>query len=120
MADVKWIKLSTGLPDNRKIKQIRTLPDGDTIALMWIFLMCLAGNSNDDGFVFFTKEIPYTDEMLAEEFKMDINTIRLKRCKCLNYELDADWNPNWTACKFFTKDEIEEIQGQMNIFDFVN
>nr|DAG63219.1 MAG TPA: replisome organizer [Caudoviricetes sp.] len=44
---------------------------------MWIFLMCLAGNSNDDGFVFFTKEIPYTDEMLAEEFKMDINTIRL-------------------------------------------
>ena len=70
MADVKWIKLSTGLPDNRKIKQIRTLPDGDTIALMWIFLMCLAGNSNDDGFVFFTKEIPYTDEMLAEEFKM--------------------------------------------------
>ena len=39
--------------------------------------MCLAGNSNDDGFVFFTKEIPYTDEMLAEEFKMDINTIRL-------------------------------------------
>lgn len=77
MADVKWIKLSTGLPDNRKIKQIRTLPDGDTIALMWIFLMCLAGNSNDDGFVFFTKEIPYTDEMLAEEFKMDINTIRL-------------------------------------------
>ena len=77
MADVKWIKLSTGLPDNRKIKQIRTLPNGDTIALMWIFLMCLAGNSNDDGFVFFTKEIPYTDEMLAEEFKMDINTIRL-------------------------------------------
>lgn len=44
----------------------------------------------------------------------------VKRCKCLNYELDADWNPNWTACKFFTKDEIEEIQGQMNIFDFVN
>lgn len=43
-----------------------------------------------------------------------------KRCRCRNYELDADWNPNWTACKFFTKDEIEEIQGQMNIFDFVN
>lgn len=43
-----------------------------------------------------------------------------KRCRCRNYELDVDWNPNWTACKFFTKDEIEEIQGQMNIFDFVN
>ena len=54
---------------------------------------------------------------------MNINALNarcLKTFKCLNYELDADWNPNWTACKFFTKDEIEEIQGQMNIFDFVN
>ena len=42
-----------------------------------------------------------------------------KHCQCRNYELNADWNPNWIACKFFTKDEIEEIQGQMNIFDFV-
>ena len=47
---------------------------------------------------------------------MNINALN---AQCLNYELDADWNPNWTACKFFTKDEIEEIQGQMNIFDFV-
>lgn len=77
MADVKWIKLATGLPDNRKIKQIRKLPDGNTIALMWIFLMCLAGETNDEGMVYFTPEIPYTEEMLADEFDMDINTVRL-------------------------------------------
>ena len=77
MADVKWIKLATGLPDNRKIKQIRKLPNGDSIALMWIFLMCLAGETNDDGMVYFMPEIPYTDEMLAEQFNMDVNTIRL-------------------------------------------
>ena len=77
MADVKWIKLSTGLPDNKKIKQIRTLPNGDTIALTWIFLMCLAGTTNENGMVYFTPEIPYTEEMLAEEFRIDVNTIRL-------------------------------------------
>lgn len=77
MADVKWIKLATGLPDNRKIKQIRKLPDGDTIALMWIFLMCLAGDTNDEGMVYFMPEIPYTDEMLAEQFNIDVNTVRL-------------------------------------------
>ena len=77
MADVKWIKLATGLPDNRKIKQIRRLPDGDTIALMWIFLMCLAGETNDEGMIYFTPEIPFTDEMLADQFGIDINTIRL-------------------------------------------
>ena len=77
MADVKWIKLATGLPDNKKIKQIRRLPDGDTIALMWIFLMCLAGETNDEGMVYFTPEIPFTEEMLADQFLIDINTIRL-------------------------------------------
>lgn len=77
MADVKWIKLSTALPDNRKIKQIRRLPDGDTVALMWVFLMCLAGETNDEGMVYFTPEIPFTEEMLADQFGIDINTIRL-------------------------------------------
>lgn len=77
MADIKWIKLSTALPDNRKIKQIRRLPDGDTIALMWVFLMCLAGETNDEGMVYFTPEIPFTEEMLADQFGIDINTIRL-------------------------------------------
>lgn len=77
MSDVKWIKLATGLPDNRKVKQIRKLPNGDTVALMWIFLMCLAGETNDDGMVYFTPEIPFTEEMLADQFGIDINTIRL-------------------------------------------
>jgi uncharacterized phage protein (TIGR02220 family)/predicted phage replisome organizer len=77
LAEVKWIKLATGLPDNKKIKQIRKLPDGNTIALMWVFLMCLAGDTNDEGMVYFTPEIPFTDEMLADQFDMDINTIRL-------------------------------------------
>lgn len=77
IAEVKWIKLATGLPDNRKIKQMRKLPQGDTIALLWVFLMCLAGETNDDGAVYFMPEIPYTDEMLADQFGMDVNTVRL-------------------------------------------
>ena len=94
MADVKWIKLAVGLPDDRKIKQIRTLPDGDTLALLWVFLMCLAGETNDNGMVYFTKEIPYTEEMLSEQFKMDINTVRLG----LN-----------TFCKFGMIEIVEDI-----------
>lgn len=77
MADVKWIKMATGLPDNKKIKQIRRLPEGDTIALMWVFMMCLAGDVNENGLIYITPEVPYTDEMLADEFDIDINTVRL-------------------------------------------
>lgn len=77
MADVKWIKLFTDVFDNRKIKQIETLPEGDAVIVIWMKLLCLAGNINDKGFVYFTEEIPYTEEMLATEFNRPLNIIRL-------------------------------------------
>lgn len=77
MADVKWIKVVTNMFDNRKIKQIEKLPDGDAIIVIWFKLLCLAGNVNENGLIYFTKEIPYTDEMIATEFNRPINTIRL-------------------------------------------
>lgn len=63
--------------DNRKIKQIGSMPEGDSLLLMWVQLLCLAGNVNDGGFIYLTKEIPYTDEMLATQFNKPISTVRL-------------------------------------------
>ena len=77
IADVKWIKLAVGLPDNRQLKQIRRLPGGDSIALLWVYLLCLAGEINDAGMIYFTPSIPYTEEMLADQFDIDVNTVRL-------------------------------------------
>lgn len=77
MADVKWIKLDTGLFDNRKIKQIRTLPEGDSMIVIWVQLLCLAGNCNDGGRIYLTEEIPYTDQMLATAFNEPLPTIQM-------------------------------------------
>lgn len=77
MADVKWIKVAVDMFDNRKIKQIGSMPEGDSLLLMWVQLLCLAGNVNDGGFIYLTKEIPYTDEMLATQFNKPISTVRL-------------------------------------------
>lgn len=77
MADVKWIKIAVDMFDNRKIKQIGSMPKGDSLLLMWVQLLCLAGNVNDGGFIYLTKEIPYTDEMLATQFNKPISTVRL-------------------------------------------
>ena len=77
MAEVKWIKLTTSIFENRKIRQIECLPDGDAIIVVWVKLLCLAGNINDAGFVYFTKEIPYTDQMLATQFNRPLTTIQL-------------------------------------------
>lgn len=77
MAEVKWIKMATDIFDNRKIRQIESLPDGDAIIVIWVKLLCLAGNINDAGMVYFTKEIPYTDQMLATQFSRPLTTIQL-------------------------------------------
>lgn len=77
MADVKWIKLSTGLFDNRKIKQIEKMPEGDALIVIWLKLLVLAGDVNDGGWVYFTKEIPYTDQLLANEFRRPLQIVQL-------------------------------------------
>lgn len=77
MAEVKWIKMSTDIFDNRKIRQIECLPDGDAIIVIWVKLLCLAGSINDSGMIYFTKEIPYTDQMLATQFNRPMATIKL-------------------------------------------
>ena len=76
MADVKWIKISTDLFDNRKIRQIESLPDGDKIIVIWVKLLCLAGTINDCGYIYFTKEIPYTEQMLATQFGTAVAIIK--------------------------------------------
>lgn len=75
--EVKWIKLAVDLFDNRKIRQIEKMPDGDSIIVIWVKLLCVAGKVNDGGQIYFTQEIPYTEEMLATEFNRPLNTVRM-------------------------------------------
>jgi predicted phage replisome organizer len=78
MSDVKWIKVSTNMFDSsRKIKQIEMMPEGDTILVIWLKLLLLAGNINDGGQIYLTPEIPYTEEMLANELRRPLNTVRM-------------------------------------------
>ena len=76
--DVKWIKVSTSMfESSRKIKQIEVMPEGDTILVIWLKLLLLAGNVNDRGAIYITPEIPYTEEMLANELRRPLTTVRM-------------------------------------------
>lgn len=74
---LKWIKLAVNIFENRKIQYIETMPDADTILVIWFKLLTLAGTINDCGQIYMTREIPYTEEMLAAHFKRPLNTVRL-------------------------------------------
>ena len=77
MAEVKWIKLTTDMFDNRKIKHLRKLPDGNCIVLIWVMLLTMAGRCNAGGMIFLTENIPYTPKMLADELGFEENTVKL-------------------------------------------
>ena len=77
MAEIKWVKIVTDIFDNRKIRQIESLPEGDTIIVIWFKLLCLAGTINDNGNIYITEEIPYTDETLATQFNRPLKIIQL-------------------------------------------
>lgn len=76
MAGVQWIKVATDLFDNRKIKYLRRLPDGDSMCLIWLMLLTLAGRCNAGGLIFLTEDMPYTQDMLADELGFEEDTIR--------------------------------------------
>lgn len=77
MAEVQWIKITVNMFDNRKIKHLRRLPDGDSIVLIWVMLLTMAGRCNAGGMIFLTENIPYTPKMLANELDFEESTVQL-------------------------------------------
>jgi len=77
MADVKWIKLSTQMFDDEKIRLIEGMPEADSILIIWIKLLSQAGKTNASGYIFLNEKIPYNDEMLATIFNRPLNIVRL-------------------------------------------
>lgn len=76
MAEVKWIKIVTDVFDDEKILMIESMPEADSIIVIWFKLLCLAGKQNNSG-VFQMGRMPYTDEMFSTIFRRPLNTIRL-------------------------------------------
>ncbi len=77
MAEIHWIKLKTTMFDDEKIRLIQSVPESDSILIIWIRLLVLAGKTNDDGLIYIQRNMPYTDEMLATLFNKSLNVVRL-------------------------------------------
>lgn len=77
MADVKWIKITTDVFDDEKILLIESLPEADSIIVIWFKLLCLAGKQNNSGVFLMGDKIAYTDKMLATIFRRKESTVQL-------------------------------------------
>lgn len=77
MSDVKWIKISTDIFDNWKIKQIKTMPEGYKMICVWFQLLCLCGKCNESGLIVLSGKVVANDELLSNIFGEDLKIIQL-------------------------------------------
>lgn len=62
MEKVRWIKLSTDIFSNRKIKILLKERDGDTYFRMWIQILTIAGECNRNGGLYISDNVPFKIE----------------------------------------------------------
>lgn len=113
--ELKWIKLCTNIFDDEKIALIESMPDADSIIVIWFKILCLAGKQNNCGVLMLSDRIPYTEEMLATIFRRPMSTVRLALTTFESFRMIEVVNgtitiPNWE--KHQTVDAVERYKEQ--------
>ena len=76
MANRRCVKVDSKFFSDLKVKQIQGMPRGAEYLLIWLKLLCLANEIDDNGLLYLTKDVPYTEKMLGNEFGYTAKTIR--------------------------------------------
>lgn len=87
MADITWIKMDTNIFNDEKIKLIQKTKQGDTIILIFLHLLTLAGKVNDGGAIYISPYIPYTNKELALVLNRPLKTVELALETLSKYEI---------------------------------
>lgn len=107
--DIKWVKLAVNWYKSDDIQLIRKLPDGDSIALMFVMLLAMAGERNEGGY------IPYSEEDLSMLLDIELPTVRMA-LKAMESRRMIDFDDglfhvtNWD--KYQSVDGMEKIREQ--------
>lgn len=114
--EVKWIKIVTDIFDDEKILLIESLPEADSIIVIWFKLLCLAGKQNNSGVFVLNNGIAYTDKMFATIFRRKESTVSLALKTFQDFGMveiinNAVTIPNWG--KHQTLDRIEQKNAYM-------
>ena len=112
MSEVKWIKIVTDIFDDEKVLLIETLPEADSILVIWFKLLCLAGKQNNSGVFIMKNGLPYTDKMLSIIFRRKEATVQLALKTFQDFGMveiveNAITIPNWGKHQNFDKIELK-------------
>jgi len=119
MVDVSWIKLKLNMFDDERIKLIESMPEADSILIIWIRLLSQAGKTNANGYIFLNENVPYTPEMLSTLFNRPLNTVRLALTTLAQFEMIEVENNGFIRISNWEKhqnvDGLDKIREQNRI-----
>lgn len=110
MAEIKWIKIVTDIFDDEKILLIETLPEADSLIVIWFKLLCLAGKQNNSGVFMLNDRIPYTNKMLATIFRRNENIVELALRTFEEFEMIQIINGVITIPKWEKHQKLDQLE----------
>lgn len=119
MAGITWFKVLTDIFADDKIKILQSMPEGDSLLVMWFKVLSQAGKTNDGGYIYLKKNIPYTSAMLATLFGKQQQLVELAMRTFTEFGMiDIDDNgyvfvTNWE--KHQSIDKMEKIKEQTRL-----
>jgi predicted phage replisome organizer len=118
MPDIKWIKFTTGMFDDEKIKFIESMPDRDSILIIWIKMLALSGKLNQRGYLIMTDNLPYDAQMLSNEFHRPLKITKksleiFEKLSFIHQENGKIFINNWE--KHQNIDYLEKIREQNKV-----
>jgi predicted phage replisome organizer len=109
--NLTWIKLAVDILDDAKIKIIRSHPDGNSIVVLWIGLLCLAMKSARPGIIEISDGIPYTIDDLSSAFNIEKKTVELGLALFAKYRMIDLFDGNTIEVINFSKHQsLERIE----------
>ena len=90
MTSAKWIKLNIDMFDKWQIKELRSLPEGDTAMIIYLYLLTQAVRSNQCGVLVFNEHIPITNTSIANQLGIKERTVEMAIQALIKLELLTD------------------------------
>lgn len=90
MTSAKWIKLNIDMFDKWQIRELRSLPEGDTAMVIYLYLLTQAVRSNQGGVLVFNEHIPITNTSIANQLGIKERTVEMAIQALIKLELLTD------------------------------
>jgi predicted phage replisome organizer len=103
-----WVKIRCDISDNRKIKQLRSGPEGNNLFLLWLLTILEAGKCNRGGYLMISNNYAYSEETLNIQTGIALPTVRLGLNAFTELEM-IDWMDKAIFLKNWRKYQSEDV-----------